>query len=139
MFCNVNEQFYDIIILLMMYNKDKKKKYFHIVFQFLSIVGSNCKFEGINLEDDIEKVEVTSHESTSSDEEGTSNTECSRDLDTNLFNDIPTQNSSESIKHWLQRITDMQHEIQKKYGNSSMAASSTISTVGVLITFQNEH
>lgn len=84
----------------------------------------HSKFEGINLDDDIEKVEVTSQDSSTSDEDEGSNPDVPGDLDGNVFSSIPTQNSSESIKHWLQRITDMQQEIQRKYGNSSSSGQS---------------
>lgn len=73
-------------------------------------------------------MEVTSHESSSSDDEEILSPEVAKDLEASVFNDIPLQNSSDSIKHWLQRITDMQHEIQKKYGNSS-ATGPSINTV----------
>ncbi|CAH2001953.1 unnamed protein product [Acanthoscelides obtectus] len=97
------------------------------------------KFKGINLEDDIEKVEVTSHDESSEEPE----TDCLVDYESPksqfaspLFSGIPTQNPTESIKSWLQRITDAQHEIQKKHlaiqssiptvtGNSSINNSST--------------
>lgn len=74
---------------------------------------------------------MTSHESSSSDDD-LSNPDISAHLDANVFNDIPTQTSSDSIKNWLQRITDMQHEIQKKYGESSVNGPS-ISTVSRFI------
>ncbi|XP_057654595.1 uncharacterized protein LOC130892911 isoform X2 [Diorhabda carinulata] len=68
------------------------------------------KYKGINLEDDIEKVEVTSHES--SEELDEFDPSPSKD---NIFSRIPVQNPNESIKSWLQRITDVQNEMQKKY------------------------
>ncbi|KAJ8910248.1 hypothetical protein NQ315_014457, partial [Exocentrus adspersus] len=80
---------------------------------------NTAKFEGINLEDDIEKVEVSSHESSDEVEEesvgGTPKSEISQPV----FTSIPTQNTNESIKSWLQRITDMQNEIQRKCSTSS--------------------
>ncbi|XP_018579444.1 uncharacterized protein LOC108917372 isoform X2 [Anoplophora glabripennis] len=81
---------------------------------------NTTKFEGINLEDDIEKVEVTSHESSEENED-----ECiisdtpKSEINQPVFSGIPTQSTSESIKSWLQRITDMQNEIQKKCTTSS--------------------
>nr|CAI5835790.1 unnamed protein product [Callosobruchus analis] len=84
------------------------------------------KFKGINLEDDIEKVEVTSHES--SEEQVADCLDCDSpksQFASPLFSGIPTQNPTESIKSWLQRITDAQHEIQRKH----LANQSNISTV----------
>ncbi|KAJ8945071.1 hypothetical protein NQ318_005251 [Aromia moschata] len=81
---------------------------------------ASTKFEGINLEDDIEKVEVTSHESSEDAEEGSETPKSESDQP--IFGAIPTQNPSESIKSWLQRITDMQNEIQKKYNVSSSSS-----------------
>ncbi|KAJ8984392.1 hypothetical protein NQ317_003541 [Molorchus minor] len=79
-------------------------------------IDTSTKFEGINLEDDIEKVEVTSHESSEENEE--SETPKS-DLEQPRF---LRKNPNESIKNWLQRITDMQNEIQKKYNVSSISS-----------------
>ncbi|KAG5875896.1 hypothetical protein JTB14_014072 [Gonioctena quinquepunctata] len=89
---------------------------------------SPIPFEEINLEDDIEKIEETSHES--SDEMGESDLpeKFKQEPDQALFSGIPTQNPSESIKSWLQRITDMQNEIlQKKFmsGNSQSLPNRT--------------
>lgn len=76
---------------------------------------------------------MTSHESSISDDD-LSNPDISAHLEAEVFNDIPAQTSSDSIKHWLQRITDMQHEIQKKYGESSAGPSiSTVSLLGLNI------
>nr|XP_023016169.1 uncharacterized protein LOC111505573 isoform X1 [Leptinotarsa decemlineata] len=81
------------------------------------------KFDEINLDDDIEKIEETSHESSEEMGELDLPEKITRNTEPPLFSGIPTQNPSESIKSWLQRITDMQNEIlQKKYtpGNSQL-------------------
>ncbi|KAJ8926340.1 hypothetical protein NQ314_021303 [Rhamnusium bicolor] len=87
---------------------------------------NSTKFEGINLEDDIERVEVTSHETSEESEEEFVKAETPKSgSEQPVFSGIPTQNPSESIKSWLQRITDMQNEIQKTYNISSGSASQT--------------
>ncbi|EFA02048.2 uncharacterized protein LOC663686 isoform X2 [Tribolium castaneum] len=60
------------------------------------------KFEEINLEDDIEKVEVSSGASSETNEEEF--VEPAQHL-------LPEQNPNESIKSWLQRITDLQKQL----------------------------
>ncbi|XP_044254991.1 uncharacterized protein LOC123005351 isoform X2 [Tribolium madens] len=63
------------------------------------------KFEGINLEDDIEKVEVSSGGSSATNEEEFI------EAPPRLLPPIPEQNPNESIKSWLQRITDLQKKL----------------------------
>ncbi|CAG9856840.1 unnamed protein product [Phyllotreta striolata] len=75
--------------------------------------AETTRYKGINLEDDIEKVEVSSPES--SEDEDFDSTPSIKDGDLNLFNKIPTQNPNDSIKTWLQKITEVQNEMQKKY------------------------
>lgn len=90
------------------------KKKLEVNILFYSPTEDISKYEGINLEDDIEKVEVTSQEESSSEED--EENEITKSEDRPIFSGIPTQNASESVKTWLQRITEMQNEIQKKYG-----------------------
>ncbi|KAJ3657462.1 hypothetical protein Zmor_009263 [Zophobas morio] len=61
------------------------------------------KFEGINLDDDIEKVEVSSPGSSETNEEDFEGPP--------IIPTIPEQNPNESIKNWLQRITDLQKKL----------------------------
>ncbi|XP_050508362.1 uncharacterized protein LOC126885696 isoform X2 [Diabrotica virgifera virgifera] len=94
----------------------------------LSSEIDSIRYKGINLEDDIEKVEVTSHDS-SEETEDFENTPSPKEDDQNVFSQIPTQSPNESIKSWLQRITEVQSEMQKKYfselGNSGPIASNS--------------
>ncbi|RZC35380.1 uncharacterized protein BDFB_006050 [Asbolus verrucosus] len=65
----------------------------------------STKFEGINLEDDIEKVEVSSPGSSETNEEEFI------EPPPRIFPNIPEQNPNESIKSWLQRITELQKKL----------------------------
>lgn len=100
------------------------------------------RYKGINLEDDIEKVEVTSHESSEELEEFDSSP--TNESDQNIFSRIPIQNPNESIKSWLQRITDVQNEMQKKYlsgieRSNQPPLSSLVNTSQPLITPSNQN
>ncbi|KAH0812674.1 hypothetical protein GEV33_010113 [Tenebrio molitor] len=63
------------------------------------------KFDGINLEDDIEKVEVSSPGSSETNDEEFI------EPPQRMLPTIPEQNPNESIKSWLQRITDLQKKL----------------------------
>lgn len=98
------------------------------------------KFEGINLEDDIEKVEVTSSQSSDNSEE-----DCPSDMDfpRHLTKDfltqkehdfflqkspikgLPEDSTKESIRSWIQRIQDMQIEVQKKIEPTSLSGANS--------------
>ncbi|CAG9819501.1 unnamed protein product [Phaedon cochleariae] len=79
-----------------------------------SYSDDGIQFRGINLEDDIEKVEETSESSEEIDDlDKPDLVKLSDALPT--INSIPMQSPDESIKSWLQRVTDMQNEMQKKY------------------------
>ncbi|XP_019875563.2 uncharacterized protein LOC109603506 isoform X2 [Aethina tumida] len=79
---------------------------------------SPTKFEGINLEDDIEKVEVTSHESSDLNEDDYASEVPNTILQKPSLNGLPDQNPNESIKNWLQRLSE--EENQKKYVTSPL-------------------
>ncbi|KAF7282418.1 hypothetical protein GWI33_002651 [Rhynchophorus ferrugineus] len=72
-----------------------------------------AKFNHINLEDDIEKVEVESHDSSSSSK-GVAPEKKIEFLSIPDFAGIPEENPNESVKNWLQKITEIHNGAVKK-------------------------
>ncbi|XP_060532107.1 uncharacterized protein LOC132705512 isoform X2 [Cylas formicarius] len=96
----------------------------------------SIKLEDINLEDEIEKVEVTSEESSSISEEEKIGE--NPDLKSSrIFSGIPEENPSETVKNWLQKITEIQNEFQKKTVNQPGSVNGTNAVPNRVVQFQD--